>query len=190
MSLVRLVAKSCLTLLMLLPLALPAEAGTFAQSIRNATLRLGPGLNYPTAGDLGAKHEVEVQSCRFRWCLVVAGSAKGWVSVDDLSFGTEAKPELFAGPKLDLVLGGSGTVCFYSGQNFSGTSICSKTGRVVPDLALHGIDNSFRSIEIVGAVSVHVCSDYAFGAYCTQVNESKPTLDRFLDRSISSYRVW
>jgi len=190
MNAARFIVRLLLPLLLLVPATLPVQAGTFAQTIRSSTLHLGPGPRYPESGEISALREVDVESCRFRWCRIDSGSLRGWMSIDDLSFGMEVRPEIFSGPKTDLVLKGSGTVCFYTGQNYTGQSHCSQTGRMIRDLALAGMDNIFRSIEITGDLSVHVCSSEHWGAYCVQVNESQPTLNQFLDREISSYRVW
>jgi uncharacterized protein YraI len=166
-----------------------AYAGSLAQTIKPITLRLGPGLKYPTASDLPKEIEVDVQRCQNRWCLLENNNQRGWASIDDITFGVEPRG-WWTGPKTEQVSGGSGTVCFYTGENFTGEATCSKTGMVVPDLALLGLDNRFASVSVEGTISVHVCREFNFGSYCETIAADQPVLNRFLKNAVSSYRVW
>lgn len=166
-----------------------ALAGSAAQSIAPVTLRLGPGVKYPIAGSLAEAVAVDVQRCQRRWCLVQSGHSRGWTSIEGLSFGTYPRGPL-SGPKLYRKSHGAGTICFHTGPDFTGESVCAKTGMVVPDLALYGYDNAFASVSVHGEISAHVCSEFNFGAYCKTIIADQPRLDRLLYRAISSYRVW
>ncbi len=166
-----------------------AFAGTPAQTIDSVDLRDGPGLKYDTTYTIEAQSDIIVERCQKRWCLVSNKSAKGWVSVEDISFGVNATGA-YSGVKRDQALQGSGEICFYTGDNFSGEAICSKTGIVMKDLALYGRDNSFASISIEGEISAMVCRDRDFSSYCETITKDQPTLGKLLKYSISSYRVW
>lgn len=166
-----------------------ANAGSLAQTIRPVTLRLGPGVKYPTVSELTEKIAVEVERCTRRWCLLAANNQRGWTSIDGLTFGEEPR-DLFTGPKNEQVSHGTGTICFHTGENFTGQSVCSKTGMVVPDLALHGFDNAFASVSVEGTISANVCREFNFTSWCETIAEDQPVLSRFLKRNVSSYRVW
>lgn len=164
-----------------------AFAGSGAETTDEVSLRLGAGTNYNTTTQIVAKGTaVSVERCQRNWCLIEAGAQRGWVSMFDLNFGETASNE--TGGK--LVLRGEGQMCFHTGANFTGDKICSKTGTVVPDLALAGYDNVFASISIEGEISANVCRDHDFGSYCEQINQDQPNLSRLLSRAISSYRIW
>lgn len=166
-----------------------AVAGSAAQAIDPLSLRLGPGSKYKIVSELDEGTSVSVEQCQRRWCLVDANNVRGWVSIDHLTFGVEPRGPII-GPKLHQALRGSGKVCFHTGTNFSGESICSKTGMVVPDLALHGYDNAFSSVSIEGEISVHVCREFNFSSYCETIIEDQAELSEHLKRAVSSYRVW
>jgi uncharacterized protein YraI len=152
-------------------------------------LRSGPGKMYDIVGSVDVGVRVRVDRCvTKRWCQIHTDEVKGWLSLDNLSFGQ--KPDgLFAGPKFPTQRG-DGVVCFFTGQGFSGESFCAKSGRVIPDLALVGLDNSISSVEINGAASAMVCRDRGFRSYCEVVDVSKGRLDGLLTNGISSIRVY
>ena len=152
-------------------------------------LRSGPGKMYDIVGSVDVGVRVRVDRCvTKRWCQIHTDEVKGWLSLDNLSFGQ--KPDgLFAGPKFPTQ-SGDGVVCFFTGQGFSGESFCAKSGRVIPDLALVGLDNSISSVEINGAASAMVCRDRGFRSYCEVVDVSKGQLDGLLTNGISSIRVY
>jgi hypothetical protein len=166
-----------------------AQAGSLAQTIKDLDMKKGAGNAYATIKVVESKTNVIVERCSNRWCFISAKSTKGWVSIDGLTFGVEARGP-WSGPKLNQVLQGSGEICFYTGVNFTGRVICSSTGMVVRDLALFGRDNSFSSISIEGKISAMVCRDFNFTSYCETIIKSQPVLNKLLRRKISSYRVW
>ncbi len=162
---------------------------TKAQVKDTLTLRTGPGMRYDQAGTLPVGAALDVQRCMALWCLVTHKSQQGWAARDHLSFGKYPRG-FMSGPKMAHVLRGSGKVCFFTGTKFTGASICSTTGTVMPDLALYGYDNAFQSVKIEGEVSVHACRDFYFGSWCETIAADQPVLNRYLRRGLSSYRVW
>jgi len=189
---VKIVRCLSLLLLVLAPFTTPALAastGSAATSTAEINLRLGPGAKYADVSVLAAGTDVIVERCQRRWCLVAKGAQRGWTSIDHLDFGATGRGP-FTGPKLDRISGGSGTICFHTGLNYTGASVCAKTGMVVPDLALYGYDNAFASISVEGEISAHVCREFNFGSHCESISSNQPKLSRFLNRAVSSYRVW
>ena len=87
------------------------------------------------------------------------------------------------GPRLDYPTGG--TVCFFTGRNFTGESFCASTGTVIRDLLLRGHDNAFASVTVGGA-SVTACRDRDFSSYCERIVEDQAALHGFLSRNVSS----
>lgn len=166
-----------------------AFAGSSAQTISSANLRLGPGVKYDVVSSMQAGAAVDVERCQRRWCLITATGHRGWASIDHLTFGEEPRGPL-SGPKNEQVSYGTGTICFHTGEQFTGESICSKTGMVVPDLALYGYDNTFASVSVTGTISANVCREFNFGSYCETIAADQPRLSPLLRNNVSSYRVW
>lgn len=153
-------------------------------------LYAGPGERYDEVGTVDADVRVRVDRCSQRWCQIRTGSARGWISLYNISFG-QAPDGWISGPEFGTERGGSGQVCFYDGAGFTGDSFCANSGRVMRDLAFVDRDNSIGSIEIVGSgVSAIVCRDRGFRSYCMVIDESQPRLDGLLVNSISSLRVY
>lgn len=175
--------------LMALAIAPAAQAGTPAWTISKLPVFAGPGARYDRVSTVPEGLHLSVVRCRPQWCEIDAGSAKGWVSRDNLSFGQYPRGPL-SGPKLFIGRGGPGTVCLYSGTNYSGTEVCQGPGYVVSDLALLGLDNQFSSVRINGDVSVKVCRDFYFSNYCEIVTHDTPDLGMYLKRAVSSIRVY
>lgn len=146
----------------------------------------GPGPHYKAAGTVAADIRVRVERCTERWCLIRAGKARGWISIDVLSFGQG--PESWReGPRFKF--GAGSPVCFYDGANFTGRSFCANPGRVLDDLVLVGRDNSISSIK-VGSGSALVCRDRNFRSYCVRINADTPRLEGLLNNAISAIRVY
>lgn len=181
-------------LLSLIALAMPApssalETGTPAWTISSATLFQGPGSTYDVTGDVGAEERVYVERCQKLWCQVRTNSGRGWMALAELAFGHEPKGA-FTGPRLNFKTGNSGTVCLYTGRDYTGLSICGEAGFVVRDFLLYNADNHFASVAIDGDVSVMLCRDRFFQSYCQRINESTATLPAILINSVSSMRVY
>jgi hypothetical protein len=85
--------------------------------------------------------------------------------------------------------GGPGEVCLYEGHNYTGDSLCLKSGSVSHDLLLQHLDNRYSSVTVQGNVSVTLCRDREFSSYCERVLHDQPALNGFLDNNVSSYRV-
>ncbi|HHS82993.1 MAG TPA: SH3 domain-containing protein [Devosia sp.] len=180
--------------LILIPLGLavapvPAhEIGTPAWAIETATLRTGPGSNYPAAsGTVTAGQALRVTRCTRRWCTI--DGSTGWLSMDDLSFG-QTPTDYFAAPQPVIARGGPGEVCFHDAENYMGQTICLPSGAVARDLSLLGWDNRIASVSVSGTVSVNLCRDRDFASLCTLITRSTPRLERLLTRAASSYQVW
>jgi hypothetical protein len=149
----------------------------------------GPGTRYDEVGSIGAGERVRVDRCSYRWCQIHTATVRGWLSLDNLSFGQEPDG-LLAGPKFHTQRGGKGQVCFYDGANFTGASFCANSGRVFRDLSLVGLDNAIASVEVGEGVSAIVCRDRGFRSYCEVVDVSKDRLPGLLTYSITSIRVY
>ncbi len=159
-----------------------------AWSLASISLQSGPGTRYaPAKSSVVKGQEISVTRCTNRWCTLAGFD--GWLSMDNISFGQAANPP-YSGPKFTKGSGVEGTVCLYTGENFTGEALCLPSGAVAPDLALYGIDNSFASVSIEGDVSVSLCRDRNFSSLCQRFDESTPRLDRLLLREVSSYRVY
>lgn len=189
------VFRLALAALVALFLTIPASAGQPTGSAAwttagwvsfNGTLYAGPGKRYDAVGTVDEGARVRVDRCSKRWCQIHTASLRGWLSLDNLSFG-QAPDGPFRGPQFGFNYGG--TVCFYEGEGFTGASFCAKGGRVFEDLALVGRDNRISSIE-VGGGSVLVCRDRGFRSYCERINEDKSSVDGLLNNAISSARVY
>src|SRR5690349_7540563 len=61
-------------------------------------LYAGPGKRYDEVGSIGAGERVRVDRCSNRWCQIHTASVRGWLSLDNLSFGQQPDG-LLAGPK-------------------------------------------------------------------------------------------
>ncbi|MHA6690028.1 peptidase inhibitor family I36 protein [Devosia sp. A449] len=178
---------SLLTLLLLSQapaFAAPEVAGTHAWSRQPLVLYNGPGAQYAITGQLPALVAIKAMRCQKLWCLVDGAGGRGWTPKHGVAFGQPP------GTPRPPYAGGSGSVCFYQGANYTGAALCVPSGRVIDDLALLGLDNSFASVKIDGPVSAAACRDRFFQSYCERITASQPTLDRYLRRALSSIRVY
>ena len=166
--------------------AAAAQTGTPAWLTHDVSLKEGPGRNYDEVGQLPGKIKIRVDRCSRDWCRIHAEGQQGWVRLYSVSFGQE--PSL-VGPKLNY-RSGLGTVCFYTGENYTGSAFCNNSGYIVTDLLLLDLDNAFASVTVEGSASVTACRDRHFTSYCERINESQPVLHGFLARRISSFHVW
>ena len=154
----------------------------------SGTLYHGPGVQYPVTGQIDEGVRIRVDRCSQRWCFVRTRSDRGWMSLDNISFGQGPWRPFVNYPKFPVTYGGG--VCFYTGANYSGEAYCYNGGHVVKDLYLAGVDNAFRSVKIDGPGSALVCRDRNFRSYCKIINTSAPHLEGLLSNSISSIHVY
>lgn len=193
-SAIRVVVLALAAALLVLPASAVQPTGSAAWTTDGwvsmpGSLYSGPGPRYDEVGSIGAGERVRVDRCTYRWCQIHTASMRGWLSLDNLSFG-QAPDGLFAGPKFPTARGGAGQVCFYDGSNFTGDSFCANSGRVIRDLGLLGLDNAIASVEVGAGVSAVVCRDRGFRSYCEVVDVSKGHLTGLLTNSITSIRVY
>lgn len=154
-----------------------SESGTHAWSTDTLTLRNGPGRAYAVSGSVQADSAIKVLRCQRNWCLVDSDTGRGWSVKGPIDFGD-----------IPATYDRGGTVCFYTGTNYTGAEYCYSTGNVIRDLALSGLDNAFASVRIEGT-NVSACRDRFFQSYCERITVSQPVLDQYLVRSLSSIRV-
>jgi len=166
-----------------------SDVGSHGWALQDLTLRNGPGAAYEVTGAIEENTAIRVLRCQVTWCLVDAGHERGWTSKERVGFGKTPEGPLFA-IQPNYPAGGPGTVCFYEGRNFTGASLCAKSGQVFTDLALYGYDNRFLSVEVSGNVSAAACRDRGFQSYCERIIESQPVLHQYLARGLSSIRVY
>ncbi|MBN9309980.1 SH3 domain-containing protein [Devosia sp.] len=176
-------------LLVLPPIGAAAQGGTPAWSLRPLVLMEGPGKAYDVVGRIDAEVRIRVDRCSRDWCRVHRGHAAGWTSLHAITFGVGPHSP-YAFPRLGYKWGGPGVVCLYEGPNFTGVSLCGKSGFKARDLLLLDADNRFSSVSIEGNVSVLLCRDRDFHDYCVRLNDSKARLPRLLDNGVSSMRVY
>lgn len=167
------------------PAMAASQSGTHAWSTDTLTLRKGPGTRYAFTGEISPDLAIKVLRCQKLWCLVDGDAGRGWTYKRNISFG--AIPGDWPNGLASYPRGG--TVCFYTGVNYAGSEVCLKTGQVLKDLALSGLDNSFASVRVDGT-SVDVCRDRFFQSYCERIVVSQPALDKYLLRNLSSIHVY
>lgn len=166
--------------------SLAAQVGTPAWSIRPLLLMEGPGNAYDVVGEIDGQVRIYVDRCSGPWCRVHAGKAAGWTSLYSVAFGRGP----FSNLRPIFNSGGPGVVCLYEGHNFTGPSLCAGPGFRARDLLLLHADNAFSSVSIEGNVSVMLCRDRGFHSYCERINDSQRALQGFLDKNVSSVRVY
>lgn len=165
-----------------------SESGTHAWSSNALILRDGPGTAYSVTGEIQADLAIKVLRCQRLWCVVDGQGGRGWASKDGIVFG-KTSADWPGGINPDYPSGG-GSVCFYSGTNYSGQEFCVSSGRVIQDLALLGLDNAFSSVRITGAANAAACRDRFFQSYCERIVADQPVLDQYLRRNLTSIRVY
>jgi uncharacterized protein YraI len=150
----------------------------------------GPGKIYGEIGTVEAGTRIRIDRCTQHFCKFHTGHISGWISLYNVSFGQ--KPGgWFVGPRFP-VAGGS-TVCFYTGQNFTGSSFCAGPGKVYRDLSLIGEDNSISSVQVTaggGVGKALICRDQFFTSYCLIIDKDTPRLEGLLNNAVSSLRVY
>lgn len=185
-----LLIASLVALVTLAPSAFAAsEVGSHAWSTRPMVLYSGPGGAYQVTGEIPADVAIRVLRCQRLWCVVDGEGGRGWTSKDAIVFGRTSEDWL-GRIAPNYPAGGPGSVCFFTGTNYTGVSLCAGPGRVFNDFALLNMDNHFRSVQITGNVSVAACRDRFFQSYCERIIASQPVMDQYLAGALSSARVY
>ena len=168
--------------------AQPTDTGSRAWATSELELHQGPGGKYAVTGTIADRSPILVDRCQKRWCQVRANGQAGWALLRKIGFGNSASHP-WTLPPVQLIRQ-PGSVCFYEGQNYTGQSFCAEGGYTAHDLLLSGLDNRYASVKIVGDASVTLCRDREFASYCALITHDMPVLQRFLNKSVSSIRVW
>lgn len=192
--LVRFIIGAALALTMALPVEAVQPKGSAAWTTEGwinftGVLYEGPSTVYPVTGHVAARIRVRVDRCSERWCLIHVGGQKGWLPIENVSFG-QYPDGVFAGPRFPNMKAGGGEVCFYTGRNYTGETFCATSGHVYQDLLLNGWDNAFASVKVEGAANALVCRDRNFRSYCKIIDVNTSSLEGLLSHSISSIRVY
>ncbi|WDR05132.1 peptidase inhibitor family I36 protein [Devosia rhodophyticola] len=182
---------SILALLAPLLLSQPASAappyGSAAWSTTPLLLQAGPGNRYAAVGTIPEDSAIRVERCSMRWCKVRGSGQYGWAPQHAITFG-QTSADHWSGPRLNY--GSGGSVCLYTGTNYTGTSLCASTGQVFRDLVFWGNDNRYSSIKVNGTAGATVCRDAYFSSYCARIVKSQPVLNTYLNNNVSSIRVY
>lgn len=179
------------TLLLALPAAAGPGSGSHGWSTSPLTLRNGPGTAYDVTGNIEADLAIRILRCQKLWCIVDGDGGRGWTSKDNISFGLTSTdwPGGINPAYGNHDMTGAGEICFYTGTNYTGSSLCLRPGQVYSDLALANLDNVFSSVQVTGTASAAACRDRFFQSYCERIVTSQPVLDRYLRRNLSSIRI-
>ncbi len=69
-------------------------------------------------------------------------------------------------------------VCFYTGRNFTGASLCLNQGERIDHLGSRGFNNKISSIEFTGrARNVLVCEESYFNGRCLEITHDMASFD-------------
>ena len=166
-----------------------SESGSLGWSREALTLRSGPGSNYDIVGQIPGRAEIKILRCQKLWCNVDGPGGRGWTTNGAIDFGKDPYWPILDADALRPDLSG-GSMCFYTGTNYTGQYFCADTGDVFNDLALWGWDNQISSIQVITPTSAAICRDRSFQSYCERITESQPALDPYLRKNLSSIRVY
>lgn len=191
----RLLPRLFVLLALVFSASLPAGAaslsGSHGWSTDRLVLRSGPGIAYDVTGEIGADLAIKVLRCQKLWCVVDGDGGRGWADKDKISFGRTSTdwPGGINPHYGNHDMAGSGEICFFTGTQYTGWSLCLRPGQVYPDLALANLDNVFSSVSVAGTASAAACRDRFFQSYCERIDVSQPVLDPYLRRNLSSIRI-
>ncbi|MDF0602591.1 SH3 domain-containing protein [Psychromarinibacter sp. C21-152] len=191
-------------------LAAPAARAGEGASTTWLNVRSGPGAGNARVGGLAPGDVVEILRCNAdAWCRIVGSGQDGWVASRYLTAGPNA-PE--ADPRCSWELQidrpdpqfravcpagveppappppPGDIACFYERENFGGTRTCLEVGDYAT--LAPGLDDTFSSVQVSGEARVRLCVDPALGGTCMDWLESAPSLDRRLDDTASSVKVY
>ena len=110
------IARLIMGAVLALFLAVPADAvqprGSGAWSTEgwtnfSGTLYHGPGTQYDVTGSIEAGIRIRVDRCSRRWCLIHTNADRGWMSLDNISFGQGPWRPFVLTPKFPVRVGGA-----------------------------------------------------------------------------------
>lgn len=158
-----------------------SAAGNEAIVTTNLNMRSGPGTRYGVLTVLQRGDVVRVHTCDRGWCNITFRRQRGWVSQNYL-----ARP-VGGGGGGPIVRPPPREVCFFEETRFRGRSFCALPGESQADLG--NWRNRIASITVGGFPTVQVCVERNFSD-CDAFNEDVPVLPWWLERNISSFRVF
>jgi hypothetical protein len=200
----------CAAAVVFMPVAASAAPAVAASAVN---VRGGPGTSYPILDTLRPGEAVDVLGCRSGWCYVQKSGPDGYVSANYLrrsSGGTTFEPNFnlsFSFPQGSFSIGSGGVsigvgpgrpdrpppsgsmpgdVCFYSGQDYSGSRFCMDEGDMTPYVGA-AWNNRISSIRNPDGFDVTVCDDAGYDI-CRTYRTSARSLGSF-DNEISSIRI-
>ncbi len=200
----------CAAAVMFIPVAASAAPAIATTTVN---VRSGPGTSYGVIDTLSRGESVDVLGCRTGWCYVQKSGPDGYVSSSYLrrsSGGTTFEPNFnlsFNFPQGSVSIGSGGVsigvgpgrpdrpppsgsmpgdVCFYSGQDYSGSRFCMDEGDMTPYVGA-AWNNRISSIRNPDGFNVTVCDDAGYDI-CRTYRTSARSLGSF-DNEISSIRI-
>lgn len=190
-------------------LAPAAQAGE-GTSTTYLNVRSGAGGGNPVIGGLNPGDVVEILRCDANaWCQIVGAGQDGWVASRYLTAGP-LYPALNQGCRWDLDTTLPDPVfkatcppgveppppppppgdlaCLFERENYGGERTCLEVG----DHATldPGLNDSFSSVQLTGEARLRLCTDPDLGGTCMDWLDSATELDRRLDDTASSVKVY
>ncbi|MCF6344617.1 MAG: SH3 domain-containing protein [Devosiaceae bacterium] len=114
---------------------------------------------------------------------VLNGALNNRVSSYEVFVGSPSAPIPPAPPPV------ASEVCFYKGNNFTGSRGCAPVGTNRPTISAAWND-TISSLKLTGGAKVKICQGANFTGLCTNITSNKAVLNGALNNKISSYRVY
>jgi len=181
--------------------ALCLAAGTGAALADTATASSPVNVRYtPGGAKVGVLYrgeQVEVLKCTGGWCLISHPGPDGWVSQDYLEFDDFGDDGIEDEVVIDLGDDFEGDdedeevaeVCFYDKANFGGDAFCIEGEETNKRLTGYWNDR-ISSIEIVGDLTVDLCTDKNLYGACATFSSSRSSLPAALNNKVTSYEIY
>ena len=77
--------------------------------------------------------------------------------------------------------------CFYSGNNYSGQTVCVNSGQSLSSIG--NWNDKVSSVRLYNGASVTMCQHVGFNGFCRTSSNNEPALGPWLNNKISSVRV-
>lgn len=176
-------------------------AGTGAALADTATASSPVNVRYtPGGAKVGVLYrgeQVEVLKCTGGWCLISHPGPDGWVSQDYLEFDDFGDDGIEDEVVIDLGDDFEGDdedeevaeICFYDKANFRGDSFCVEGEETNKRLTGYWNDR-ISSIEIVGDLTVDLCTDKNLYGACATFSSSRSSLPAALNNKVTSYEIY